>query len=591
MSHKLTQTQFIEKAHAQHGKKYDYSQAKFINTRSKVILGCPTHGAFVQAAGTHINGGGCPKCGHRKAGAGRKTHEEFLRKARAVHGERYNYYKTVYESSRSKLIITCPIHGDFEQNANGHLRGNSCPACGKQQKSDSLATFIEKARAVNGDRYDYSKTVYKNTRSNIEVRCPEHGFFIVNASHHLRGLRCRKCGSLPRKQPKRPSVAGVTQENFIERARAVHGDRYDYSKTVYELLQGKASKVIITCLTHGDFEQHARTHLTGSGCARCGNARSSAKRAHSQEDFIEKARAVHGDRYDYSRVLYSTATSNVTIVCLDHGAFEQAPFSHTAGAGCRKCGIAMQGIATRNTLGDFVESARAVHGDRYDYSKTVYELSVKKVIITCPDHGDFKQVPTSHLAGAGCPVCGKQKSADSKRGNLEEFIAKARELHNDRYTYPDAQYTTARSKISITCPDHGVFYQTPDDHLQGGRCPACAIIAKKIAWVEKASGRIGILYFLKVFNANELFYKVGITFNSVAVRYANTSSLNGYQYEVLASYSNPNAAVVFEWEQSILETFSDLQYFPKRSFGGETECFTQAEPILEALPFGTVFYE
>jgi hypothetical protein len=99
------------------------------------------------------------------------------------------------------------------------------------------------------------------------------------------------------------------------------------------------------------------------------------------------------------------------------------------------------------------------------------------------------------------------------------------------------------------------------------------------------------LYFLRVFNESESFYKVGITSHSVQERYPSRRHLMGYEYELLALYQSVNAVAIYEWEQSILFTFSHLSYQPKQPFGGETECFSQAEPILAALPFGTVFYE
>lgn len=122
--------------------------------------------------------------------------------------------------------------------------------------------------------------------------------------------------------------------------------------------------------------------------------------------FIEKARAVHGDRYDYSKTVYVRSGDKVIITCSDHGDFEQTPDNHGQGHGCAKCafGLVSQGkiVASAKV---FIEKARAEHGNRYDYSKTVYVHSQEKVIITCKEHGDFEQRPFSHLEGKGCPRC------------------------------------------------------------------------------------------------------------------------------------------------------------------------------------------
>lgn len=185
---------------------------------------------------------------------------------------------------------------------------------------------------------------------------------------------------------------------FIEKARAVHGDRYSYDRVVYVRAR---DKVAITCKKHGDFEQIAGHHLSGNGCAKCGFEEMAAKRAQKAKDsFIEKARAVHGDRYDYGRVGYVRVRDKVIVTCRQHGDFEQAPRNHLNGHGCAKCA----GLHRYSTQ-EWVQEAIAVHGDRYDYARSVYVGARDKVTITCKKHGDFEQVPYSHLGGNGCPSC------------------------------------------------------------------------------------------------------------------------------------------------------------------------------------------
>src|SRR5690554_6008376 len=122
--------------------------------------------------------------------------------------------------------------------------------------------------------------------------------------------------------------------------------------------------------------------------------------------FIEKARAVHGDRYSYDRVVYARANDKVIITCSKHGDFEQAPKSHIRGSGCAKCGKeSMAEKQSEESKNRFIERSRAVHGDRYDYSKAVYTRSKDKVVITCKAHGDFEQSPKNHIRGQGCVKC------------------------------------------------------------------------------------------------------------------------------------------------------------------------------------------
>lgn len=191
---------------------------------------------------------------------------------------------------------------------------------------------------------------------------------------------------------------------FIEKARAVHGDRYDYSRAVY--VRSK-DKVIITCAKHSDFEQTPSDHLRGYGCSRCGNESMAVKKSQEAKDnFVEKARDKHGNLYDYDRVAYVRARDKVTITCKRHGDFQQTPNHHLKGYGCVKCGFESMAIKQAQEAKDgFIEKARAVHGDRYDYSEAVYVIHSEKVIITCAKHGAFEQTPNVHLNDHGCPTC------------------------------------------------------------------------------------------------------------------------------------------------------------------------------------------
>lgn len=135
----------------------------------------------------------------------------------------------------------------------------------------------------------------------------------------------------------------------------------------------------------------------------------------------------------------------------------------------------------RLTSEEFVKRAKMVHGNKYDYSKSEYVNSLTKICIICPKHGEFQQVAYYHLAGNGCPECGKKVIWD-KRGRItsEEFIKKAKIVHNCKYDYSNVEYKNERTKIKIVCHkkykngiEHGMFWQTPKAHLNGNGCPHC----------------------------------------------------------------------------------------------------------------------
>lgn len=131
------------------------------------------------------------------------------------------------------------------------------------------------------------------------------------------------------------------------------------------------------------------------------------------EEFIYKAKGVHGDRYDYSLTTYHHSQVRVAIECRKHGFFHQWPYEHLRGSGCPDCGA----DDARGTTVGFIQRATKKHGNRYNYESVVYRHSHSKVMITCTLHGHFLQTPNNHLAGRGCPDCGKLISSAAVRNS------------------------------------------------------------------------------------------------------------------------------------------------------------------------------
>ncbi len=130
------------------------------------------------------------------------------------------------------------------------------------------------------------------------------------------------------------------------------------------------------------------------------------------EEFISRARRVHGNKYDYALVEYSGTYIPVKIICREHGEFEQKPIQHLGGHGCQTCGTLAGANATRLNTEQFIAKAKRVHGDKYDYSLVSYETTELPVKIVCPAHGEFEQTPHRHLLGRGCREC----AVDRRRG-------------------------------------------------------------------------------------------------------------------------------------------------------------------------------
>lgn len=183
------------------------------------------------------------------------------------------------------------------------------------------------------------------------------------------------------------------------------------------------------------------------------------------EEFIEKARQMHGDRYGYDLVEYAHSAMKVKIRCKDHGVFEQLSNSHLHGRGCAACAGKLRGETAA-----FVTKAREIHGDKYGYDLVEYVNARTKVKILCKSHGLVEQRPDHHLKGSGCPVCGME----SRRSDAGEFVTKAREVHGDTYGYELVEYVNNRTKVKITCLKHGEFEQVPTNHTSGMGCPKCS---------------------------------------------------------------------------------------------------------------------
>ncbi len=382
------------------------------------------------------------------------TTAKIIESARKVHGDKYDYSKVVYRDIHTKICIICPEHGEFWQEPNNHIsRKSICPKCAQKLKADNLRMpaeeFVRKASLVHKGKYDYSKVEYHHTDDKVCIICPEHGEFWQVPHNHLHGFGCPKCSG---------KYVPSTEE-FIAEAKARHGDNFDYSKTVY---RGTSKKVCIICPTHGEFWQSPNNHLNQNGCPRC-----NGNYGIDKEYFIKKSTERFEGKYDYSKVEWKGYRRNVKIICPIHGEFLQSPIVHLKSLGCPKCS------GTFMDQDFFIEKSKIIHGEKYDYSKVVYKGNKTPVCIICPKHGEFFQKPNGHLRGHGCKKCYAEETSIRLRKTEEEFLAAANEKHNGKYDYSQMQYVDRSTPIRIICAKHGSFFQIPKNHLHGSGCPMC----------------------------------------------------------------------------------------------------------------------
>jgi hypothetical protein len=329
-----------------------------------------------------------------------------------------DFSKAVYKGNLVPVEVTCDSENHIEpitfmKAPKGMKKGEGCVECTKirlsRMYSFTQEEYIQKCVDKFQDRFDLSRVEYKGSNIKVEIGCTPHGFFNILplrfANSESEG--CPKCS----KEVAARSIS-LTTEEFVQRARERHGELYTYDKTVYV---NSTTKVVVTCVAHGDFEVIPSNHHLGAKCGKCEN-----NQIKTTEEFIADARKVHGDKYDYSGVAYSDNKTKVLIKCntCDY-VFNPRPSDHTLHeSGCPNC------AGTKKlTTEEFIENAIAIHGARYDYSRVDYVNNRQKVEILCKvgTHGSFFQQPIDHVYDRnGCPSCSHIVSRAQLE--VEEFV-------------------------------------------------------------------------------------------------------------------------------------------------------------------------
>lgn len=316
--------------------------------------------------------------------------------------------------------------------------------------------LVTKPEAEKLYDYSYIPNEFLATEK-ITIVCKIHGIFRQSASAHIHSAGCPKCAIC-----RNTERQTLTTDEFIRRSRARFGERFDYSETVYK---GKDVPLLISCREHGrQLVMPADHYVSKYGCLECSVEK---PRALKRELAIRNAKLVHGDKYDYSKVVFVNMSTKVEICCAEHGYFWQAFYEHISrGTGCPKCAVTNDKL----TFNEFVRRSRVIHGERYSYIESSFKYGGAPTEIVCSVHGSFMQRAKSHLAGNGCLRC----YIESTRLPLHVFISKAKEIHGDKYDYSGVHYLGGKIPVEVLCPVHGMFLVRPNSHIsskQGcGRC-------------------------------------------------------------------------------------------------------------------------
>lgn len=349
------------------------------------------------------------------------------------------------------------------------------------------------------------------------------------------------------------------------------------------------------------FHQAPVEHKKGkTGCEACGILKTAQKRTKTTDQFETESNKIHNGRYGYKFAIYTKGSNYLTITCPVHGNFIQKPIEHLRGYGCRECGydIARENNQKRvMTLEDFKKECTIIHNGEYDYSHLVqFKNSSEKIPLTCKRGHRFKISVTSHYhQKAGCKKCGYIDTGLSSRLSTEEFKEKAKIVHPNLYDYSLVHYVDAYTPVLIRCLKHNyTFPQKPSAHLSGNGCSICGQLNKygmsrsKFIEVSERLGKVAKLYVLEFSKDDELFYKIGITNNSVKYRYAGKKKAD-YNVNVLLYVQSLNSSLIWDLEKLLHREHAANHYSPITHFHGSMlECFSSIDGILDHIPFDQV---
>ena len=248
-----------------------------------------------------------------------------------------------------------------------------------------------------------------------------------------------------------------------------------------------------------------------------------------------------------------------------------------------------------NTV-EFIEKARLIHENKYNYDEVNYINSKTKIKILCTEHGYFNQTPNGHLNGTGCSKCHHKKQSENQTLDVKYFIEKANKIWNNFYDYSKVKYVKAIKPVIVICPIHSDFLVSPNNHLRNRGCPKCGrIITTKyhqenpVGWSysnwEKAALKSKHfesfkVYMIECYNDNERFIKIGRTFNTIEKRFASKIEMP-YEYKIIDIRVFDNSRECCEVELKLKNKYKKFKYKPLINFGGSNECFYYEREIIK----------
>jgi hypothetical protein len=400
--------------------------------------------------------------------------------------------------------------------------------------------FLERAFAIHGDKFDYSLVPDEfGWKDKVTVMCEVHGQFLITAANHISNRRgCPACGAVGRSINNRDSL-----EDVILQVKAKH-PLYNVDYTSYV---DKNTVLKVNCEHGHDFSSSARDLLCNKyGCPNCALKNRGLNRRKSVDEFLNKSKEVHGDRYDYSSVNFISFGERVEIICKIHGSFYQTPTVHIKGHGCKSCAVEAVGELKRKTL---ESTAPWVFKDpNITPLVSTYIKATSPMSFICAKHGMFSRVLTSYKEGCSiCKECNAEHKARSRTSNTEDFIEKAK-LVFPEYDYSNVIYTKVTGYIDVVCAKGHSFSQRAGNLLQGFGCPSCS--RSGFSYDKK-----GYLYVLSI---DGIYGKIGIS-NKYSKRIQQITNKAKVDVGTIAVFEFDNGEHAKELEYQLLSS-KDIEF-------------------------------
>lgn len=386
----------------------------------------------------------------------RKYNKElFLEVANKKYNFKYDYSLVGdINGSKNRVKIICPIHGEFEQTVDKHLRkeGTGCPKCGREKANLSNMTncmFFEEAKNKHGDKYDYSKFKYVGGDKKGIIICPTHGEQLISPKRHLKTKGCPECNK---------------NKTYYKKIECIQDLRIEIESYGYILIsdyyENTNTPLVLSCKNHGEFNITLTRLRSGNKCPKCSaENRVKTRKSRASSYILQELKEKFEGKYDFSNSVFLGSKEKMKVICLEHGEFIITPDNlRCSKIGCPQC---VNEYSSKNQVSntcEFILKAKEKHNNKYDYSKSKYINAKTNVEIACHIHGSFFQTPNNHLKGENCPTCSVGTSKFEEE--IAEFVQQYVSIERNKRIIPGLELDILIPSLKIGIEADGLYWHS-----------------------------------------------------------------------------------------------------------------------------------